>query len=154
MGARFEENGRFYIFTAFVLSYATAGLGVARTSILNGVLVASALQFFVIPVFGILSGRVGRCPVYLRGAAALAAFAFPFFWIVDTGTRRSIASKRSCLFIEQLVFMVSPFPETGAPKFRTPESLPRSGCVHRDWICREHSTVTKFQIRNRTQGRN
>ena len=32
-----------------------------------------------------LSDRVGRRPVYLAGALGLAAFAFPFFWMVDTG---------------------------------------------------------------------
>lgn len=84
MGARFAENGCFYIFTVFVLTYATAELGVPKTSILNGVLVASVVQFSVIPVFGILSDRIGRRPVYLGGAAALAAFAFPFFWMVNT----------------------------------------------------------------------
>jgi MHS family shikimate/dehydroshikimate transporter-like MFS transporter len=84
MGARFAENGSFYIFTVFVLTYATVSLGVDRTSILNLVLIASAAQFFVIPLFGILSDRVGRRPVYLAGAAGLAAFAFPFFWMVST----------------------------------------------------------------------
>lgn len=86
MGARFAENGSFYIFTVFVLTYATGELHVAKTSVLNGVLVASAVQFFVIPLFGILSDRLGRRPVYLAGALALAAFAFPFFWIVDTAS--------------------------------------------------------------------
>jgi metabolite-proton symporter len=86
MGARFAENGCFYVFTVFVLTYATTRLGVARTAILNGVLLASAVQFFVIPVFGMLSDRVGRRPVYLAGAVGLAVFAFPFFWLVDTGS--------------------------------------------------------------------
>jgi MFS family permease len=48
------------------------------------VLVVSAIEFFVIPSLGILSDRVGRRPVYLAGAAGLALFAFPFFWLVDT----------------------------------------------------------------------
>lgn len=86
MGARFAENGCFYIFTVFVLTYATAELGVPKTSVLNGVLIASAIQFLMIPVFGVLSDRIGRRPVYLGGAAALAAFAFPFFWIVNTAS--------------------------------------------------------------------
>jgi MFS family permease len=85
MGARFAENGSFYIFTVFVLTYATAQLKVDRNVVLNGVLAASAIQFLLIPVLGMLSDRVGRRPVYLGGAAGLAAFAFPFFWMVDTG---------------------------------------------------------------------
>lgn len=86
MGARFAENGCFYIFTVFVLTYATAELGVAKSSMLNAVLIASAVQLLMIPLFGALSDRIGRRPVYLAGAAALAAFAFPFFWMVDTAS--------------------------------------------------------------------
>ncbi len=86
MGARFAENGCFYIFTVFVLAYATEQLDLAKTTILNAVLLASAVQFFLIPAFGILSDRVGRRPVYLGGAVALAVFAFPFFWMIDTCT--------------------------------------------------------------------
>ncbi len=83
MGARFAENAFFYIFTVFVLSYATLQLGLEKSTVLNGVLIGSAVQFFVIPVFGVLSDRVGRRPVYLGGALFLTAFAFPFFWMVD-----------------------------------------------------------------------
>jgi MFS family permease len=83
MGARFAENGSFYVFTVFVLSYATSRLGVDKNVILNGVLVASAIQFFIIPAFGILSDRLGRRPVYLAGALGLVVYALPFFWLVD-----------------------------------------------------------------------
>jgi MFS family permease len=86
MGARVAENGCFYIFTVFVLSYATTELGVARTSILNVVLIASAVQFAVIPAFGLLSDRVGRRPVYLAGAGGMLLYAFPFFAMVNTGS--------------------------------------------------------------------
>jgi MFS transporter, MHS family, shikimate and dehydroshikimate transport protein len=84
MGARVAENGAFYIFTVFVLTYATANLGVERTVILNLVLLASAIQFVAIPLLGRLSDSVGRRPVYLAGAAGTALFAFPFFWMLDT----------------------------------------------------------------------
>ena len=84
MGARFAENAYFYTFTVFALSYATDQLGLPKSTVLNGVLIASALQFFAIPFFGALSDRVGRRPVYLGGAIFLALFAFPFFWMLGT----------------------------------------------------------------------
>jgi MFS family permease len=85
IGARLAENGCFYIFTVFVLSYATGQLGVAQAAVLNSVLLASAVHLFVIPAFGVLSDRYGRRPVYLGGAIGLAGFAFPFFWMVSSG---------------------------------------------------------------------
>jgi MFS family permease len=84
MGARLAENGFFYIFTVWVLSYATQRLGMARSALLNGVLLGSAVQLFAIPLFGAISDRVGRRPVYLGGATFLLVLAFPFFWLVDT----------------------------------------------------------------------
>ena len=32
-----------------------------------------------------MSDRLGRRPVYLAGALSLGLFAFPFFWLVDSG---------------------------------------------------------------------
>ncbi|HLN26977.1 MAG TPA: MFS transporter [Gemmataceae bacterium] len=84
IGARMAENAGFYIFTVFVLTYATVNLDLPRTVTLNCLLIASVLQFIAIPAFGRLSDAYGRRAVYLGGAAAQAAFAFPFFWMVDT----------------------------------------------------------------------
>jgi MHS family shikimate/dehydroshikimate transporter-like MFS transporter len=85
MGARFAENACFYIFSVFVLSYATEHLGLEKRTVLVGVWIAAAIQIVAIPAFGILSDRIGRRPVYLCGAMFLAAFAFPFFWLIETG---------------------------------------------------------------------
>lgn len=68
MGARMAENAFFYIFTIWVLSYATQHLGLAKSTLLNGVLIGSAVQVVAIPCFGALSDRLGRKPVYLGGA--------------------------------------------------------------------------------------
>jgi metabolite-proton symporter len=84
MGARVAENGCFYIFTVFVLTYGTTQLDISQTVMLNAVLLGSAVQFFAIPLLGALSDVVGRRPVYLAGAAGMIAFAFPFFWMLDT----------------------------------------------------------------------
>jgi MFS family permease len=85
IGARFAENACFYIFTVFIFAYASEERGFTRNSILVGVLLASGLQLFTIPAFAALSDRLGRRPVYLAGALFLGLFAFPFFWLVDSG---------------------------------------------------------------------
>ena len=84
MGARFAENGFFYIYAAFVLAYATQGLGMNRQDILNGVLIAAAVESFTIPAFGLLSDFVGRRRVYIFGAVFSAAISFPLFWLMQT----------------------------------------------------------------------
>ncbi|MDI3563906.1 MFS transporter [Bradyrhizobium sp. Arg816] len=67
MGARFAENGFFYIYATFVLAYATQSLGMNKQDMLNGVLIGAAIETFTIPAFGALSDRVGRRPVYIFG---------------------------------------------------------------------------------------
>ncbi len=84
MGARVAENGFYYFFTVFCLSYGTQHLGLPRAVLLDGVLIAAGVHLLAVPLFGALSDRVGRKPVYLGGAAFLAAFAFPFFWLMGT----------------------------------------------------------------------
>ena len=83
MGARLSENAFFSIFTVWALTYATQKLCMARSTVLNGVLLGSAAQLVAIPFFGSLSDRLGRRPVYLGGAIFLLALAFPFFWLMD-----------------------------------------------------------------------
>ena len=85
MGARYAENACFYIFSVFVLSYTVEQFDLERSLVLVGVLIAAAIQLVAIPIFGGLSDRVGRRPVYLFGACFLALFAFPFFWLINTG---------------------------------------------------------------------
>jgi MFS transporter, MHS family, shikimate and dehydroshikimate transport protein len=84
MGARVAENGFFYVYSVFALVYVTEQLGLSRSTILNGVLLATVCELFAIPAFGALSDYVGRRPVYMAGAAFSALFAFPFFWLLDT----------------------------------------------------------------------
>ena len=84
MGARFAENASFYVITVFVLTYATSKLGLSKPTILNAVLMGTAVQFCVIPLFGWLSDLVGRRMVYMTGTVLMALFAWPFFLLVDT----------------------------------------------------------------------
>lgn len=85
MGARIAENGAFYLFSVFVLTYATMPkIGFSSSMALTAVSVAALVQIFTIPAFGMLSDRIGRRPVYLFGAIFTGIFAFPFFWLIET----------------------------------------------------------------------
>jgi MHS family shikimate/dehydroshikimate transporter-like MFS transporter len=86
IGARLGENGPFYIYTVFVLVYGTQKVGLDRQTVLNGVLIAAACMLVAVPIAGALSDRIGRRPVYLFGASMTALFAYPLFWLLDTGS--------------------------------------------------------------------
>jgi metabolite-proton symporter len=82
--ARLGTDVAFYTFALFILTYVTTELGLAKTTALNAVLIASAFQLFLIPAFGAASDRFGRRPVYLAGAIGAVAWMFAFFPLLDT----------------------------------------------------------------------
>jgi MFS family permease len=84
IGARLAENGLGYLFPVFGLSYIAGTLHLPREVGLLGVLLGNAFAIAGVAYFSWLSDRVGRRPVYLGGALFSAAFAFPFFWLVNT----------------------------------------------------------------------
>jgi metabolite-proton symporter len=86
IGARFAENGAFYIYTVFSLVYGTQHSGVDRQTVLDGILIGAACALVAIPSAGALSDRLGRRPVYLFGAIVTGLFAYPFFWLMDTAS--------------------------------------------------------------------
>ncbi|TQN41036.1 metabolite-proton symporter [Blastococcus colisei] len=86
MGARIAENVSFYLLTAFSLTYLVNVGGLDSSFALNAVLLASAVHLVTIPMWGHLSDRIGRRPVYLFGAAGIGVWAFVFFGLLDTGS--------------------------------------------------------------------
>ncbi|MFJ3026565.1 MFS transporter [Streptomyces tendae] len=84
MALRFSDSGASYIFMSFSLVYG-AYVGSSSTVLLwagiGGMLVDSAMMV----VFGRLSDRVGRRPVYLGGAIGMLVWAAPFFMLMHTG---------------------------------------------------------------------
>ncbi|MEU7834297.1 MFS transporter [Nonomuraea sp. NPDC049129] len=82
--ARIGVDVAFYTFTAYILVYLTGPLKLERSVGLNAVLIGSALQLALIPLFGALSDRVGRRPVYFAGVIGAAVWVFVFFPLLDT----------------------------------------------------------------------
>jgi MFS family permease len=91
LGARMAENGLGYLFPVFGLSYITVTLGVPKSDALSALMLAFVIELPALLLFAALSDRVGRRPVYLFGALAGIALAFPFFWLVGTKQWFSIA---------------------------------------------------------------
>ncbi|MBN9734133.1 MULTISPECIES: MFS transporter [unclassified Pseudonocardia] len=86
IGLRSSEGVFSYIILTFALSYATGNLDLPRTPILLATTVAAAFIAVAYPLFGLLSDRVGRRPVYLFGALFTLVFAFPFTWLLESGS--------------------------------------------------------------------
>ncbi len=84
VGSRFAEGVSFNVFGVFVISYITSQLGLPITTALLGVSVAAAIACVLTPLYGALSDRVGRRPVFATGAVAFGLFALPSFLLFNT----------------------------------------------------------------------
>ena len=85
IGARVGVDVAFYTFVLFITTYVATYLKLPRNYALNAVLIAAAIQVVLIPLFGSLSDRFSRRPVYLAGAIGAAVWVFVFFILLDTG---------------------------------------------------------------------
>jgi metabolite-proton symporter len=87
---RFAEAGNYYLFTVFVLSYVTTTLKVPQHFGLTAVMIGSALNIVMIPVFGRLSDKIGRRWTFMLGGTAIILTAWPIFALVQTGQQWAI----------------------------------------------------------------
>lgn len=86
IGARVASDGSFYVASVFILDYATRTLGLERWVILTGIAVACAFELVTIPIFGVISDRTGRRPIFLAGTVLLMVLAYPYFLMIETGS--------------------------------------------------------------------
>ncbi|HTI23006.1 MAG TPA: MFS transporter [Kutzneria sp.] len=90
MGARMGENISYYVITSFILVYVVETLKLPKSIALTAVLIGSAVELAAIPLWGALSDRVGRRPVYLFGAIGMAVWVFVFFAMLGSRSAGSI----------------------------------------------------------------
>ena len=85
MGLRVAENILYYVVVTFSIVYLTQVVQEGTSNTLLLLVGAHVVHFIVIPLWGRLTDRVGRRPVYAFGAVAGATWAFFAFPMMDTG---------------------------------------------------------------------
>ncbi len=81
LGVRLGENIAFYVYTIFVVAYATEFQGFDRATVLKLVTIASLFQFAGMIFGGWWSDHVGRRRALIVPAVVLVAWAPVFFWL-------------------------------------------------------------------------
>jgi metabolite-proton symporter len=74
----------FYIFTTYIITYATQQLGFTRGMILNFVMLQSIVSMATIPLTGHLSDLYGRRTITAIGCVVMIVFPFVYFALLDT----------------------------------------------------------------------
>lgn len=69
----------------FGLAYATGTAGVPAAAMLWAGVVSNLVGIITMPLWAILSDRVGRKPIFVGGMAAAAVLIFPYFYFIGTG---------------------------------------------------------------------
>lgn len=82
--ARTGQEAPFYLFTVFVVAYATDRLGFRQGDVLDFVLIAAAISLATTPLWGYVSDRLGRKRLYLIGATVMLLWAYPYWALLDT----------------------------------------------------------------------
>ena len=75
----------FYLVTVFSISYGVTQLGLPQSTMLYCVMIAVVFMGIGILFFATISDRVGRRSLALFSTGFVGLWAFPMFWLVDTG---------------------------------------------------------------------
>jgi MHS family shikimate/dehydroshikimate transporter-like MFS transporter len=81
---KFVEAGVFPFYTVFLVSYAKSQ-GVNSGMVLNAVIIAIIAELIMIPVFGLLTDKLGRRPVFVATAVVNLVLVVPSFLAVRSG---------------------------------------------------------------------
>ncbi|MGF6569134.1 MHS family shikimate/dehydroshikimate transporter-like MFS transporter [Paraburkholderia sp. GAS333] len=91
VGLKISEIAWVSVATIVTISYVTVHLSLPKSVILNGLLLAAALELVTIPLFGWLSDLYGRRTMFFTGCVFSIVFAFPLFHLLDSRDPTTIA---------------------------------------------------------------
>jgi metabolite-proton symporter len=83
-GSRIAEQSCFYLFATYIVAYNQDVIRISDQTILFAINLAAGLEFFTIPLFGLLSDHLSRRRTYVLGCLFLAGYAFPYFAMLQT----------------------------------------------------------------------
>jgi len=81
---RTSQQVCFYIYTTYVITYATTVLGFTRGLVLNMVMTMAVVSCLANPLFGHLSDLYGRKTITAIGCVIMIFFPFLYFGLLDT----------------------------------------------------------------------
>jgi metabolite-proton symporter len=82
---RTGQQTPFYIFTTYILTYATRTLNVSQSTVLDFVMLQALLSLVTIPLCGHLSDLIGRRRMTAIGCLVMIAWPFAYFRLLDSG---------------------------------------------------------------------
>ena len=116
-GVRIGPDVLYSLTAVFALSYLTTVLDESRTFALIALSIGGACNAISIPIFGLLSDRLGRRAVYGTGAALGVIWAFVFFPLLDTRSTLGVVSAlvgaliiHAMMYGPQAAFIAEQFP--------------------------------------------
>jgi MFS family permease len=116
-GVRVGTDVMYTLVFVFTLTYVTTILNLSRTLALTAIMLATPVSALAMPMFGALSDRIGRRPVYAAGAIAAMVWAFGFFVLLDSKDPVLIVVAvvvgvlpHAAMFGTQAAFVIEQFP--------------------------------------------
>lgn len=78
--------GSYSLMNTYTIAYGINSLGFSYQQLFEATLVGSVLQFFTIPLFGLLANKIGSARVVTIGALGTLLIAFPMYWMLQFAT--------------------------------------------------------------------
>jgi MHS family shikimate/dehydroshikimate transporter-like MFS transporter len=116
------NNTTYYFVSTIAISYGVTTLGVARSVMVNALLVVSVVYLFTLPFFASLSDKYGRKTLVKWSLILSVLFAFPYFAMLQSGNFFIIALAMTLLLgvIQSMSYSTQAafFPELFDPRYR------------------------------------
>jgi MHS family shikimate/dehydroshikimate transporter-like MFS transporter len=84
IGLKVSEIAWVSVLTVFCIAYVSGTLKLPGRVIIDGILLAGAVELVTMPLAGWLSDIVGRRAIYIFGTLFSICAAFPLFWLLDS----------------------------------------------------------------------